>query len=201
EVEACGNAARCVASLVIDERKSPITIESVVGLLPAEKADQNRYSVDMGPVGTDWQSIPLAGPQDTLHMDLTLGPLSDPVAVSVGNPHAVFFVPDSEAVPLADLGPALEHHALFPERANISVATVVGTNRLRQRVWERGVGITRACGTGACAAAAAANRRGLTGREVEIALDGGILEIFWHENGHVIMTGPVATAFSGEIHL
>ena len=158
-----------------------------------------RIDVDMGEAGTGWRAIPLAREQDTLHLDLALGPLSDPVAVSMGNPHAVFFVADAEAIDLDRLGPKLEHDPLFPERANIGVAQVTGPDALRLRVWERGAGLTRACGTGACAAAVAAARRGLTGRRVAVALDGGVLEIDWRADGHVVMTGPVATAFTGEV--
>lgn len=201
EVEACGNAARCVAALVMAEKSGPATIETVAGLLPSLPAPPGLVAVDMGPAVSDWAAIPLAEPRDTLHLDLALGGLSDPVAVNIGNPHAVFFVADCAAVALAELGPQLEHHPLFPERANISVATLSGPDRLRLRVWERGVGITRACGTGACAAAVAAARRGLTGRQVEVTLDGGALTIEWRADNHVIMTGPVSTAFHGELAL
>src|SRR5690606_20018929 len=124
----------------------------------------------------------------------------DPVGVNMGNPHAVFFVADVESLPLEQLGPALEHHALFPERANIGAAQVIGADRLRLRVWERGAGLTRACGTGACAAAVAAARRAFTGRKVEVVLDGGTLTVEWLANGHVEMTGPVATAFHGKLN-
>jgi diaminopimelate epimerase len=117
----------------------------------------------------------------------------------MGNPHAVFFVDDLASIPIEALGPPLEHHALFPERANIGVAQVVGTDSLRLRVWERGAGLTRACGTGACAAAVAAHRRGLTGRRVAVTVDGGRLDIEWRDDDHVMMTGPVATSFTGEI--
>ena len=117
----------------------------------------------------------------------------------MGNPHAVFFVEDAEAVDLASLGPQLEHDPLLPERANISVVSVTGPDRLRQRVWERGAGITLACGSGACAGAVAAARRGLTGRKVETTMDGGVLGLEWREDGHVLMTGPVATSFRGQI--
>ena len=136
---------------------------------------------------------------DTLHLDLALGPLSDPVATAMGNPHATFFVEDVALIDLDALGPTLEHDPLFPERANIGIAQVTGPDRLRLRVWERGVGITQACGSGACAAAVAAKRRGLTGRQVTLILDGGPLGIDWREDGHVIMTGPVATAFTGTL--
>ena len=203
EVEACGNAARCVAALLMAEKEGgPVVIETLAGLLPSQAAaGAGLVTVDMGPVADDWKAIPLAEPQDTLHLSLSLDGLSDPVAVNVGNPHAVFFVGDCEAVALGELGPRLEHHPLFPDRANISVATLSGPDRLRLRVWERGVGITRACGTGACAAAVAAARRGLTGRRVEVTLDGGPLTIEWRDDNHVVMTGPVATAFTGELAL
>jgi diaminopimelate epimerase len=134
---------------------------------------------------------------DTLRLDLAVGPLREPVAVNVGNPHAVFFVPDAEAIDLATLGPRIEHDALFPERANVEVATVLARDRIRMRVWERGAGITRACGTGACATLVAAVRRGLAERRAKVALDGGPLEIEWLDNGHVRMTGPAATSFTG----
>jgi len=203
EVEACGNAARCVAALLMAEKEGgPVVIETLAGLLPSQAASSDGLvTVDMGPVADDWEAIPLAEPQDTLHLTLNMDGLCDPVAVNVGNPHAVFFVEDCEAVALAELGPRLEHHPLFTERANISVATLSGPDRLRLRVWERGVGITRACGTGACAAAVAAARRGLTGRRVEVTLDGGTLTIEWRDDNHVVMSGPVATAFTGELAL
>jgi len=197
--EACGNATRCVASLAMAERPGPVTIETLAGLLRTEPAADGLVSADLGEIRTEWQEIPLAEPQDTLHIDLTLGPLSDPVGVNVGNPHAVFFVPDCEAVELATLGPQLEHHPIFPQRANISVATVIGQDRVRMRVWERGVGITLACGSGACAVAVAAARRGLTGRQVEVVMDGGVLTLSWRDDNHIVMTGPVATSFTGTL--
>jgi diaminopimelate epimerase len=123
--------------------------------------------------------------------------LREPVCTNVGNPHATFFVADAEAIDLAALGPRLEHDGLFPERANIGVAAVLDRGRIRFRVWERGAGITRACGTGACAALVAAHRRGLTGRQAIVALDGGTLDIRWRDDGHVIMTGPATLAFEG----
>mgnify|MGYP000232523645 CR=1 FL=1 len=201
EVGACGNGTRCVASLVMGELgREAIVIETAAGLLHAKAAGPARVTVDMGEARLDWQAIPLSEARDTLHLGIANGPLADPVGVSMGNPHAVFFVDDLERLPLAELGPALEHHALFPERANIGAAQVVGKDRLRLRVWERGAGLTRACGTGACAAAVAAARRGLTGRRVEVVLDGGPLTLEWRADGHVEMTGPVATAFHGELN-
>ncbi len=202
EVDACGNGTRCAASLVMAESgRNAIAIETAAGLLGAEAAGPGRVTVDMGAARFDWRDIPLARAQDTLHLALEREGLRDPVAVNMGNPHAVFFVDDAAAVDLARLGPELEHDPLFPERANIGIAQVTGPDRLRLRVCERGAGITRACGTGACAAAVAAARRGLTGRHVTVTLDGGPLDIEWRADGHVLMTGPVATAFVGEFDL
>jgi len=200
EVEACGNATRCVASLLMAEKgQDHVVIETVVGLLDAEAAAGGRIAVDMGPAQLDWRDIPIAEAIDTLHLGIALGQLSDPVGVGMGNPHAVFFVPDAEAVDIAALGPPLEHHKLFPARANIEVAQVLSPTRIRMRVWERGAGITRACGTGACATLVAAVRRGLTERKASVVLDGGELEIEWMRDGHVMMTGPVATSFTGTL--
>jgi diaminopimelate epimerase len=202
EVEACGNGTRCVAARVMAETgKDRVVIETVVGLLEARRADGDRVSVDMGPARTEWQEIPLAEAQDTLHVDVGAGPLAGAVCTSMGNPHATFFVPDAEALEVERWGPILERHPAFPERANIGVVQVLSPERLRFRVWERGVGVTRACGTGACAALVGAARRGLTGRRAEVILDGGPLEIEWLANGHVLMTGPVATSFTGAVEL
>ena len=201
EVEACGNAARCVANIVMGELgRKDVIIETVVGLLDANGLADGQITVDMGQVKLDWRDIPLGSAVDSNHIPLSLGPLSDPVGVNVGNPHAVFFVDDAEAIDIEKLGPVLEHHEMFPERANIEVCSITGENQLRMRVWERGVGVTRACGTGACAAGVAAARRGLTGRKTEIILDGGNLTIEWLPDDHVLMTGPVATSFSGFVH-
>ena len=197
EVEACGNGARCVARLLMEERATDhVSIETEVGLLRAESAGE-QVAVDMGAPRLDWTEIPLAEARDTLHLGLERGPLADPVGVNMGNPHAVFFVAEAEAVDLAALGPELETDSLFPERANIGVAEVRGKADIRLRVWERGVGLTKACGTGACAALVAAARRGLTGRGASVTLDGGVLEIEWQGDNHVRMTGPVATSFMG----
>jgi len=201
EVGACGNGTRCVASLVMSELgRQAIVIETAAGLLRAKAAGADRVTVDMGAARLGWDEIPLSEQRDTLHLGISNGPLVDPVGVNMGNPHAVFFVEDVESLALADLGPPLEHHPLFPERANIGAAQLTGPDRLRLRVWERGAGLTRACGSGACAAAVAAARRGLTGRKVEVVLDGGSLVVEWREDGHVEMTGPVATAFTGEFN-
>jgi diaminopimelate epimerase len=197
-VEACGNAARCIADLVMRERKSDsVTIETGAGLIAARAAGKHRVSVDMGEPRLGWRDIPLARDCDTTHVPLARGPLNDPVATSMGNPHVTFFVPDLAAIDIARLGPALENDALFPERANIGVAQILSRAKLRLRVWERGAGLTPACGTGACAALVAAVRRGLTGRKAEIVADGGTLEIEWRDDNRVIMTGPVAVSFTG----
>ncbi len=200
EVEACGNGARCVAALLLRESgRKRVAIDTAAGLIEAEGAGAGRIAVDMGEARFGWRDIPLAREADTLHLDIARGPLADPAAVSIGNPHAVFFVPDAEAIDIAGLGPQLEHHPLFPERTNVEVATVLSAERIRMRVWERGVGVTRACGTGACATLVAAARRGLTGRRAEVLLDGGPLEIEWLDDGHVCMTGPVAQSFTGAL--
>ena len=199
EVGACGNASRCIARWLFDrDARDAIVIDTTSGRLTArEAADDGRVVVDMGPARHDWREIPLDRPADTDHLPLACGPLADGVGVNIGNPHAVFFVADAAAVPLDELGPRLEHDPLFPERANIGVAEVGGDDRLRLRVWERGVGLTRACGTGACAALVAAHRRGLVGRRATVTLDGGTLEIEWRADGHVEMTGAAAISFSG----
>ena len=199
EIAACGNATRCVAQRLMAETGTPeVTIATRAGLLRATRANGGGVAVDMGAPGLRWADIPLAREQDTMALDLGEGGLRAPVAVSMGNPHAVFFVPEAGQVPLADVGPVLEHDPLFPERANISVAQVLGRDRLRLRVWERGAGITRACGTAACAAAVAAVRRGDCERHVTVTLDGGDLSIEWREaDGRVMMAGPVAESFTG----
>jgi diaminopimelate epimerase len=198
EAEACGNGTRCIARIVAEETGGKrVRIETMAGLLEAELLPDHNVAVDMGPARTGWRDIPLAREMDTNRVDLALGSLREPVCTNVGNPHATFFVADAEAIDLAALGPRLEHDTLFPERANIGVATVQGRGRIRFRVWERGAGITRACGTGACAALVAACRRGLTERHAIVVLDGGALDISWREDGHVIMTGPATLAFEG----
>ncbi|MBI1774214.1 MAG: diaminopimelate epimerase [Proteobacteria bacterium] len=200
EVEACGNATRCVADLIMREKSvGHVVIETGVGLLDAEAAADGLVSVDMGPARFDWRDIPLATAADPLHLEVTVGPLKDGVAVNIGNPHAVFFVADAQAIDLAAFGPVIERHTLFPERTNVEVVQALGADRLRMRVWERGVGITRACGTGACAAVVAASRRGMVPRRAEVVLDGGVLAISWERDNHVIMTGPVAVSFTGTL--
>ncbi|MBL8658200.1 MAG: diaminopimelate epimerase [Rhodospirillales bacterium] len=198
EVGACGNATRCVAAMLMRESRSDhVIVETIAGLLDAEGRGDGLVGVDMGRVSFDWRDIPLAKPADTVRLELAAGALRDPVAVSIGNPHAVFFVDDVDAVALETLGPVVETDAMFPERTNVEVAQILGRDRIRLRVWERGAGITRACGSGACATLAAAARRGLTERTAEVVLDGGTLRIDWLRDDHILMTGPVATSFTG----
>ncbi|MEM7044226.1 MAG: diaminopimelate epimerase [Pseudomonadota bacterium] len=198
ESGACGNGTRCVARLLMDERGgSRITIETRAGVL-AVAAGLRGYEVNMGRPGLGWDEIPLSSPADTLYLDIEAGPLSRPTAVNMGNPHAVFFVDDAEAVDLEALGPGLEHHPLFPERANVGVAQVIDRETIRLRVFERGAGITSACGSGACAAVVAAIRRDLCAQTASVRLDGGRLHITWGEDGRVSMTGPATYSFQGE---
>jgi diaminopimelate epimerase len=173
-----------------------VNVETNAGILQAVAGDDGTVSVDMGPANLDWQAIPLCQEMDTLALDLSIGGLSGPVAVNMGNPHAVFFVYDAAGVALEEIGPEIETHAMFPERTNVEVAQMLTDGSIRLRVWERGVGITRACGTGACATLVAASRRELSGRNANIILDGGALAIDWRDDNHVIMTGPVAPGSS-----
>lgn len=202
ESGACGNATRCVASLLHGETgQNQLMIETVAGELPCTLLPGGTIQVDMGPPRLGWQDVPLARAMGTLHLDIEADGLRDPAALSMGNPHATFFVPDIAAVAMETVGPRLEHDSLFPERVNIGVVQVLTPDRIRLRVWERGAGLTLACGSGACAALVNAARRGLTGRQATVVVDGGALEIAWREDGHVLMTGPTAIAFRGEIDL
>ena len=202
EAGACGNATRCVARLLHEQTgRDRLAIATQAGVLAAIWHADGQITVDMGVPRFGWQEVPLARPMDTLHLDLAAGDLHDAAALSMGNPHATFFVADAEVVPILALGPVLEHAALFPDRANIGVAGVLAADRIRLRVWERGAGLTRACGSGACAALVNAARRGLTGRQASVLVDGGALDIAWRADGHVLMTGPAEIAFRGELVL
>lgn len=192
EVEACGNAARAVGMLLGGEQR----IETLGGPI-ASVASDSGASVDMGAARFDWNQIPLAYAMDTLTMPVGWEDLDAPAAVNVGNPHVVFFVDDADAVDLARLGPLIETDPLFPERINVGVASVVGPDRIALRVWERGAGLTRACGTGACAAAVLAIRRKLVTGPVTVDLPGGPLVIAWNPGEAITMTGPAALSFSG----
>nr|WP_298681809.1 diaminopimelate epimerase [uncultured Dongia sp.] len=202
EARACGNATRCIAARIMDEKANGhAVIETVAGLLPAERLGNGEIAVDMGPANLDWADIPVAAACDTLHMPVALGPVSDPVGVNVGSSHAVFFVPDVDAIDLPVIGPQLENHLFFPQRANIEFVQILSPASMRMRVWERGAGITLACGSGACATLVAAARRGLSGRKGQVIVDGGTLTIEWLENGHVRMTGPWSLSYEGVIDL
>ena len=192
---ACGNATRCVSDHVMAGLgRDQVTLTTARGLLRARRRADGMVSVNMGAPQLDWAEVPLAQATDTLHLPLP----GDPVAVGMGNPHCVFFVDDAEAVDVAGRGPMVEHDPLFPARTNVEFASLTAPDRLRMRVWERGTGITLACGSGACATAVAAHRRGLTGRHVMMDVDGGTLEIDWRDDG-VWMTGPTAHVFTATL--
>jgi diaminopimelate epimerase len=200
EVEACGNGARCVGWLLMKAGdRDDVRIETAAGILRATLGADGRVTIDMGPPRLGWRDIPLACEMDTREVMLLIDPrLKAPGCVSMGNPHAVFFVPDAEAAPVREAGPVIEHHWLFPERVNVGFAEVKAGDRIRLKVWERGAGQTVACGTGACAALVAAHRRGLCGRAAVLEMDGGELFVEWRaSDDHVLLTGPVAVEFSG----
>ena len=189
EINACGNATRCVAALMhIENQINKIFIETKAGILESKFLDNSMIAVDMGKPVFQWQDIPLSENQNTKALDVTFGKLSSPAAINMGNPHCVFFVENLDQIIIEEIGPVIEKHKLFPQRTNVGVAEIRDTDLIRLRVWERGVGITLACGTGACAAAVAANRANLVGRKVNVELDGGRLEINWRPDDHVIMT-------------
>ena len=207
EVEACGNATRCIGWLLMGESgKKTATIETSAGLLRAyDSGTPEMIIVDMGKPRFRWDEIPLGEEfADTRTIELQIGPIDDPIlhspsAVSIGNPHAIFWVDNVEAYDLERFGPLLENHPIFPERANISIAHVTARDAITVRTWERGVGLTKACGTAACAAAVAAMRKKLADNKVTVTLPGGALAIEWREDGHVWMTGPIEDEFEGVI--
>ena len=206
EAGACGNGMRCVAELIFKETgKRALTFETEAGLLSCWQGDAPLIStVDMGKPRFAWNEIPLAEEfRDTRAIELQIGPIDKPIlhspsAVSMGNPHAIFWVDDVDAYDLGKIGPLLENHPMFPKRANISLARVVSREHMIVRTWERGAGLTKACGSAACAAAVAAARLGRTGRTVTVTLPGGDLLIEWRErDDHVLMTGPVEYEYEG----
>ena len=202
EAEACGNGTRCVADLIMREGNLPkITIETVAGNLYCHRISDKNVSVNMGIVKTNWDDIPLIKSTDTLRVQLEDAPFTECCCVNIGNPHAVFFCDDADAVDLPTIGPILEKNKMFPKGANIEFATVKSNDRIRMRVWERGAGITEACGSGACAVLVASARNGLTERKAEVILDGGSLGIEWVDDGSILMTGPTTVSFRGEISL
>jgi diaminopimelate epimerase len=210
EAGACGNGTRCVAWAMLSDpvmarpSGNTLLLETKAGLLPTSRVSDLVFTVDMGKPRLAWHEIPLRDPfQDTRSIELQIGPIDAPIldtpsAVNMGNPHAIFWVQDVSAYELDKIGPLLENHPIFPERANISLAQVLSPERLKLRVWERGAGITRACGTAACAAVVAAARKRLTGRKATVTLPGGDLVIEWRErDDHVLMTGPVELEHEG----
>ncbi|MEJ0026943.1 MAG: diaminopimelate epimerase [Rhizomicrobium sp.] len=209
EAEQCGNATRCVARLLMAETgKAELRIDTRGGPLVCTDAGSGMVTVDFGAAKHDWADVPLAKPMNTEALTLVLhdaehrGTEVSGMALSMGNPHFVSFVPNAEVAPVIELGSAIERHPFFPKRTNVEFVSVLAPGRLRMRVWERGAGVTLACGSGACAAAAAAYRRGLVGREMDIQLDGGVLHFQIREGDeHILMTGPSAFVFQGEIDL
>jgi len=206
EVDACGNATRCIGWLYMrDAGVDSMVLETNAGLLLCANAGENQVAVDMGPPKLDWNQIPLKEVMHTHHVDVKIGPIDNPVlhnpgAVNMGNPHCVFFVEDFTAAKPDKVGPMIEFHPLFPEQVNVGFAKIEAKDKIRLKVWERGVGMTLACGTGACAAVVAAVRQKRTDRKVEVEVDGGTLFIEWREgDDHVIMTGPVELESEGSI--
>ncbi len=206
EVSACGNATRCVAWLAMEESgRDALTIETVAGRLKAERKGPQMIAVDMGSPLLKWEEIPLSERMDTRGIDLKIGPIDAPYlqlpgAVNMGNPHCVFFVPDVSAIDVKAVGSLVEWHPLFPQGTNVEFAEVKSPTHLRVRVWERGAGITKACGTGACAAVVAGHRKGILERKATVTMDGGDLLIDWREDhDRVIMTGPIELEETGEL--
>ncbi|EKF18940.1 diaminopimelate epimerase [Nitratireductor pacificus] len=205
QAQACGNGTRCVVqALSAETGRKAFTFQTVAGIISATEHEDGLISVDMGRPRFGWQEIPLAEEfRDTRMIELQVGPIDAPVlhspsVVSMGNPHAIFWVEqDINSYDLARFGPLLENHPIFPERANISLARITSDEALTLRTWERGAGLTLACGSAACAAAVAAARTGRTGRHVTVTVPGGALDLLWREDDHVIMTGPAAWEFSG----
>ncbi|MGD8492373.1 MAG: diaminopimelate epimerase [Desulfobacterales bacterium] len=199
EVEACGNATRCIGWLCLQESKrAEVVIDTLGGPLRCRLAGEKKVAVEMGQLRTGWQEIPLAREMDTLHLAIGAGPLQDPVGMNIGNPHAVFFVDDLDAIDLTVYGPELQTHPLFPQEANIGVAQLLDSQTLRLFVWERPGALTTACGTGACAAVGAAHRRGLTSeRRMTVIMPAGSVQIELKEDASVVMVGPVDVCYSG----
>ena len=199
EVEACGNATRCVAWLLMEEQKSDaVIVETLAGLLDCKRAGPMEVSCSMGRVSMEWRDIPLAEERDTCHLELPFGPLNDAVALAIGNPHVVFFVEDVDAIDIEALAPRIQQHPLFPNEVNVGVAQLMTDDYMRLDVYERGAGLTTACGSGACVAAYAALARGLTdSKTMTIEMQAGKVGIEITSNGTAIMTGPIAYCFSG----
>jgi len=199
EAEACGNATRCVAWLLLEESgEDRVTLQTVAGQIDCRRSGDHEVSCDMGRVSTDWRTIPLSRELDTCHIDIDGCGLSDGIALNIGNPHIVFFVDDIDEVELRSIAPAIQQSDLFPEQVNVGVAQMLGPNHIRSKVFERGAGLTTACGSGACVAAYAALVRGLTDeRSITVSMPAGDVSIDISDHGLATMTGPVAFCFSG----
>ncbi len=199
EAEACGNATRCVAWLLLEEKGADqVTLETLAGLIDCRRTGDLEVSCAMGKVTTDWQSIPLSRELDTCHVDIDFAGLTDGIALSIGNPHIVFFVDDVDAVDIEAIAPSIQQHELFPEQVNVGLAQLLDSKHLRSKVYERGAGLTTACGSGACVAAYAALARGLTDeRSLKISMPAGEVTIDISNDGIATMTGPVAYCFAG----
>jgi diaminopimelate epimerase len=199
EVEACGNATRCVGWLFLQESQDDqVVVDTLGGPLICRRAGHKQVAVEMGKLRTAWKEIPLSRSMDTLHLGIGTGPLQDPVGMNIGNPHAVFFVEDLDAVDMTVYGSELQHHPLFPEEANIGAAQLIDSKTLKLSVWERPGVLTTACGTGACVAVGAAHRRGLTTeKQMTVIMPAGSVEIELRDDGSVVMTGPVEVCYSG----
>ena len=198
ESAACGNGTRCAAALIAAELASArIRLDGLAGPLDAEVLQGGQVQVDMGPARLAWHDVPLSREMDTLHLDIEGGP----AACSMGNPHATLFVEDLAQVDARELGPTIERNPLFQDRCNVGFAQVLAPDRIRLVVWERGAGLTLACGSGACAAVVNAHRRGLSARNCTVEMPGGILQVAWREDGHVLLSGPTAVVFTGCIEV
>lgn len=199
EVEACGNATRCVAWLLMEEAGSTeIVLETLAGLIECKRTGELEVSCAMGRVSMNWEEVPLAEERDTCHLDIRYGSLEDAVVLNVGNPHAVFFVDDTDAIDIESLAPAIQEDALFPDQVNVGIAEIKSPDHMTLKVYERGAGLTTACGSGACAAVYAAQARGLTDKnKMTVSMPAGDLCIEILDDGSALMTGPVAYCFSG----
>lgn len=202
EISTCGNATRCVADIVMTQTgKLEASMETLAGIRTGSRSLDGAVTVNMGTPKTLWNEIPLVESRNTLHLGIEEGLMRDPVAVNMGNPHAIFFVRDLHHIKIAEWGAKLEHNPLFPQAANISAVQVINESTIKMVVWERGTGITLACGSAACAAVVAGVQREITQRKVNVELPGGMLSIDWTQAGDVLMTGPVAYVFTGEIEI
>lgn len=204
EIATCGNATRCVADFLMNEGgKTQAAIETKAGVRTGWRSEDGGVTVNMGSPKLDWKNIPLSESRNPLHLGIEEGLLADPVAVSMGNPHAIFFVRDLAHIRMTEWGAKLERHPLFPQRANISAVQIINDNHLKMLVWERGTGLTLACGSAACAAVVAGSLREICSRQARVELPGGTLSVEWQkgETGEVLMSGPVAYVFEGTIAL